>query len=240
MEGDGLGKLTQLRKLVLGGLLTPYLKKGFFESITKLTALQTLTLSIENNEKYSKKRLLNHLGLERQKNVIEEKTLFPGLEPFSCHAYLYELCLVGKLEKLPEQFEFYPLNLLRLSLWECELRDDPMMILEKLPSLRKLELGSDAYVGKKMTCSSGGFLQLERLSLVELKKLEELTVGEGAMSSLKTLQILNCNEMKKLPHGLLQLTNLEKLSLLGSCHESIEEIEKAGGEDWNKLRKIMC
>ena len=239
LEGDGLGKLTQLRKLVLGGLLTPYLKKGFFESITKLTALQTLALGIE---KYSKKRLLNHLvGLERQKNVIEEKTLFPGLEPFSSHAYLYEVFLIGKFEKLPEQFEFYPLNLLRLSLWECELRDDPMMILEKLPSLRMLGLGSDSYVGKKMMCSSGGFLQLERLRLSRLNELEELTVEEGAMSSLKTLEIWSCGKMKKLPHGLLQLTNLEKLSLKGpSFHESIEEIEKAEGEDWNKLRKIMC
>ncbi|XP_019081115.1 disease resistance protein RPH8A [Vitis vinifera] len=239
LEGDGLGKLTQLRKLVLGGLLTPYLKKGFFESITKLTALQTLALGIE---KYSKKRLLNHLvGLERQKNVIEEKTLFPGLVPFSCHAYLDVVNLIGKFEKLPEQFEFYPPNLLKLGLWDCELRDDPMMILEKLPSLRKLELGSDAYVGKKMICSSGGFLQLESLILIGLNKLEELTVEEGAMSSLKTLEIWSCGKMKKLPHGLLQLTNLEKLSLRGSSyHESIEEIEKAGGEDWDKLRKIMC
>ena len=238
MEGDGLGKLTQLRKLRLGGLFTPYLKKGFFESITKLTALQTLALSIE---KYSKKRLLNHLGLEWQKNVIEEKTLFPGLEPFSSHAYLYGVFLIGKFEKLPEQFEFYPPNLLKLKLWGCELRDDPMMILEKLPSLRMLGLGSDSYVGKKMMCSSGGFLQLESLELYRLNKLEELTVEEGAMSRLKTLQIWHCNKMKKLPHGLLQLTNLEKLSLEGlSCHKSIEEIEKAGGEDWNKLRKIMC
>ncbi|RVW81175.1 putative disease resistance protein [Vitis vinifera] len=241
LEGDGLGKLTQLRKLVLLELLTPYLKKGFFESITKLTALQTLTLSIENNEKYSKKRLLNHLGLERQKNVIEEKTLFPGLEPFSSHAYLYRVYLGGKLEKLPEQFEFYPPNLLKLKLWGCELRDDPMMILEKLPSLRMLELFFDAYVGRKMICSFGGFLQLECLFLYKLNELEELTVEEGAMSRLKTLQIWHCNKMKKLPHGLLQLTNLEKLSLEGlSCHKSIEEIEKAGGEDWNKLRKIMC
>ena len=92
-----------------------------------------------------------------------------------------------------------------------------------------------------MMCSSGGFLQLERLRLSRLNELEELTVEEGAMSSLKTLEIWSCGKMKKLPHGLLQLTNLEKLSLKGpSFHESIEEIEKAEGEDWNKLRKIMC
>ncbi|KAL6322704.1 hypothetical protein AAG906_015390 [Vitis piasezkii] len=209
--------------------------------VEQLTNLQTLALMGSWIEKYSKKRLLNHLGLEWQKNVIEEKTLFPGLEPFSSHAYLYEVILRGKFEKLPEQFEFYPPNLLKLKLWGCELRDDPMMILEKLPSLRKLELFCDAYVGRKMICSSGGFLQLESLILIVLIELEELTVEEGAMSSLKTLKIWDCNKMKKLPHGLLQLTNLEKLSLRGSpCHESIEEIEKAGGEDWNKLSKIMC
>ena len=114
------------------------------------------------------------------------------------------------------------------------------MILKKLPSLRMLELGLNAYVGKKMVCSSGGFLQLERLKLYILEELEELIVEGGAMSSLKTLEIWSCNKMKKLPHGLLELTNLEKLSLRWlSCCESIEEIEEAGGEDWDKLRKIM-
>lgn len=93
--------------------------------------------------------MLNHLRLERQKNVIEKKTLFPGLMPFSYHAYLYKVHLEGKFEKLLEQIEFYPPNLLKLDLRNCELRDDPMMILEKLPSLRKVGLYSDAYVGKK-------------------------------------------------------------------------------------------
>ena len=65
-------------------------------------------------------------------------------------------------------------------------------------------------------------------------------VEKGAMSSLKTLEIRYCGEMKKLPHGLLQLTNLEKLLLERSTfQESIKEIEEAGGEDWDKLRKIM-
>ncbi|KAJ9699208.1 hypothetical protein PVL29_008019 [Vitis rotundifolia] len=238
LEGDGLGKLTQLRKLDLRGSLTPYLKKGFFESITKLTTLQTLSLSIKN---YSHKMFLDHLVLEWQKNVIEEKTLFLGLEPFSCHTCLFEVHLGEKFEKLSEQFELYPPNLLKLDLWECELRDDPMMILEKLPSLRKLGLYSDAYVGRKMICSSEGFLRLEMLDFFKLNELEELIVEEGAMTSLKILVILGCDEMKKLPHGLLQLKNFEKL-LLDSLQyrESIEEIEKAEGEDWDKLRKIMC
>ena len=92
-----------------------------------------------------------------------------------------------------------------------------------------------------MVCSSGGFLQLERLQLFYLNVLEELIVERGAMSSLKTLEIWGCDRMEKLPHGLLEQTNLEKLLLHGSsCHKSIKEIEEAGGEDWDKLRKIMC
>ena len=91
-----------------------------------------------------------------------------------------------------------------------------------------------------MVCSSEGFLILERLELYELHELEELIVEKGAMSSLKTLKIQYCGDMKKLPHG-LRLTNLEKLSLEGSsCYKSIKEIEETGGQDWDKLRKIMC
>ena len=129
--------------------------------------------------------------------------------PFSHHAYLYELFLEGRLEKLPKEIEFYPPKLLGLHLLRCKLRDDPMMILEKLPSLRILELWFNAYTGKKMVCSSGGFLQLKSLKLIKLDELEEMMVERGAMSSLKTLEIRYCRELKKLPHGLLQVTNLE-------------------------------
>ena len=240
LERDGLGKLTQLRSLELRGWSTSYLKTEFLDSIAKLTALESLLLSFP----YIKKTLVNRLGLVwEKKNVTidhHNKTLLSRLMPFLHHVYLYELTLNGILEKLPEQIEFYPPKLLRLVLCRCMLTDDPMMFLKKLPSLRMLELGLHAYVGKKMVCSSGGFLQLESLKLYELYELEELIVEGGAMSSLKTLEIHYCYEMKKLHHGLLELTNLEKLSLECSCHESIKEIEEAGGEDWDKLRKIMC
>ena len=220
LEGDGLGKMTQLRSLAIGKCFASYLKTELFESIAKLTTLRVMNLSFTNWQ--------------------NKKTLLPGLMPLSHHVYLYDLSLEGLLEKLPEQIKLYPPNLLRLELRRCKLRDDPMMILEKLPSLRILVLCYDAYVGKKMICSSGGFLQLESLELYGCE-LEELMIETGAMSSLKTMKIHVCYKMKKLPHGLLQLTTLEKLSLEGSsCWESIKELEEAMGEDWDKLRKIMC
>ena len=73
--------------------------------------------------KHSKKTLLNHLhlgiGLEREKKNVthnHNKTLVLGLMPFLHHAYLYELAMSGKFEKLSEQIEFYPPNLLKLEL----------------------------------------------------------------------------------------------------------------------------
>ena len=247
LEGDVLGKLTQLRSLELSKCFISYLKTEFFESIAKLIVLEILDLSFTkgHTKGNTKKILENRLGSVREKNNVtidhHTKTLLPGLMPFLHHAYLYDLSLFGMLEKLPEQIEFYPPKLLRLALSGCNLTDDPMMILKEFPSLRILELWLDAYVGEKMVCSSGGFLQLERLELYYLNVLEELIGERGAMSSLKTLKIWNCDKMEKLPHGLLEQTNLEKLSLLGSsCHKSIKEIEDDGGEGWDKLRKIMC
>ncbi|WKA05985.1 hypothetical protein VitviT2T_023914 [Vitis vinifera] len=236
LEGDGLGKLTQLRKLRLVGPLAPYLKKGFFDSIAELTTLRTLFLG--NWQVDKKKTLLNRVGLKWQENVVEEKTLLPGLMSFSRHTYLYKVHLYGKVDKLPEQTEFYPPNLLKLTLSKCELEDDPMLILEKLPTLRILGLLRGSYVGKKMVCSCGGFLQLESLELNGLNELEELTVEEGAMCNLRTLQILSCDKMKKFPHGLLQMKKLEKLGLIRTSGKLIEEVQQTEGEEWDRIRLI--
>ncbi|KAJ9678204.1 hypothetical protein PVL29_022943 [Vitis rotundifolia] len=199
LEGDGLGKLAQLKKLNLGGWLNPHLKKGFFECIANLTALQTLNL------------------LKRWKNVIEEKTLIPGLMSFSHHTYLYEVILEGKLE-LPEQIEFYPPNLLELRLDECKIKKDPMLILEKLPNLRVLILSYNSYLGKNLVCFSRGFLRLQSLELDGLHFLEEL-------------RIWSCPKLEKLPHGLLQLKNLEKVESIWMYDQLMKEAEETKVED---------
>ena len=204
-------------------------KEGvFFECIANLTALRTLNLS--HIDHYEKKTLLDHLRLKRWKNVIEEKTLIPGLMSFSHHTYLYKVILWGKLE-LPEQIEFYPPNLLELSLDECELKKDPMLILEKLPNLRVLRLSNNSYVGKKLVCSSGGFHRLQSLELGWLRFLEEFIAGEGAMPHLKTLRIWSCSKLEKLPHGLLQLKNLEEVEPKWMYDQLMKEAEETKVED---------
>ena len=228
LEGDGLGKLTQLKKVTLYGWLNPYMKKGFFECIANLTALRTLHL--RNSKSFEKKTLLNRLRSEVWKEkVVEERRLIPGLMSFSHHTNLYKVILSGKLE-LPEGIEFYPPNLLKLSLEECEIQNDPMFILEKLPHLRVLSLLYGSYVGNKLTCSSSGFPQLQSLELRGLSFLGELIIEEGAMPRLRTLQISSC-AMRKLPRGLLQLKHLEKVEPKSMFDKLIEQVEETVGEE---------
>ena len=134
----------------------------------------------------------------------------PHLMPFSDHTYLYHLSLIGRLERFPDEIEFYPPNLISLELrcWNI-IEQDPMVTLEKLPNLRFLALSHGSSMVKKMVCTSGGFLQLETLMLWGLKELEELIVEEGEMPDLKDLVIDTCPKMKRLSHGLLQRKKLQ-------------------------------
>ena len=220
LEGDGLEKLSQLKKLTLFGWLNPYMKKGFFECIANLTALRTLHL--KNSGSFAKETLLNRLRSEVwKKKVVEERSLIPGLMSFSHHTNLYKVILSGKLE-LPEEIEFYPPNLLKLSLEECGIRNDPMFILEKLPHLRVLRLLEHASIGYSLTCSSSGFPQLQSLELRDLSFVRELIIEEGAMPRLRTLKIWSCS-IRKLPRGLLQLKHLEKVEPKYMFDELIEQ-----------------
>ena len=134
--------------------------------------------------------------------------------------------------------ELYPKNLMKLTLQDCDLEEDPMLTLKKLPNLRVLKLMGNS-CGNKMVCSSGGFLQLELLGLHWLRYLEELKVEKGALPKLRTLQIRG-RKMKKVPQGLLQLENLQELKLERVSPELIKEVREGKGEDWDKLRRITC
>ncbi|XP_059599003.1 disease resistance protein RPH8A-like [Vitis vinifera] len=157
--------------------------------------------SIDSTSPVSVRRLTIHQG--------EEMLTLPHLMPFSDHTYLYHLSLSGRLERFPDEIEFYPPNLISLELECLNIEQDPMVTLEKLPNLRFLMLSLCSSMVKKMVCTSGGFLQLETLMLWGLKELEELIVEEGEMPDLKDLVIDTCPKMKRLSHGLLQRKKLQ-------------------------------
>ncbi|KAL6322683.1 hypothetical protein AAG906_015369 [Vitis piasezkii] len=98
--------------------------------VEQLTNLQTLAL---RKEFYKTKTLLNRVGLKWQENIVEDKTLIPGLMSFSRHTYLYKVFLQGKVNRLPEQTEFYPPNLLE----KLELRTRGEELIEEVRKQRE-------------------------------------------------------------------------------------------------------
>ncbi|XP_010661280.1 putative disease resistance RPP13-like protein 3 [Vitis vinifera] len=170
-------------------------------------------------------------GYESIDSTSPERILtMPHLMPFSDHTYLYHLSLRGRLERFPDEIEFYPPNLVSLELECWNIEQDPMVTLEKLPNLRFLRLFHCSSMLKKMVCTSGGFQQLETLKLWNLKELKELIAEEGAMPDLKDLVIDTCPKMKRLSHGLLQRKNLQNLSLYDLSPELMDELSRIEGD----------
>nr|XP_027099011.1 putative disease resistance protein At1g50180 [Coffea arabica] len=59
-----------------------------------------------------------------------------------------------------------PAGLTQLELYYTYIEEDPIGILEKLPNLRILELGSYSFLGREMICHSMGFPQLKILGFI--------------------------------------------------------------------------
>eukprot|EP00268_Persea_americana_P045903 TRINITY_DN4704_c0_g2_i1.p1 TRINITY_DN4704_c0_g2~~TRINITY_DN4704_c0_g2_i1.p1 ORF type:complete len:842 (+),score=93.30 TRINITY_DN4704_c0_g2_i1:207-2732(+) len=119
---------------------------------------------------------------------------------FAHHLHLYKMYLCGQIEKLPD----FPPYLAKLSLYNSQLEQDAIAIIEKLPHLQILRLGKGSYCSKQLICSSEGFPQLKFLQLAELD-LEEWIVEEGAMPSLKSVRVYTCIHLQKLPRGIYHL-----------------------------------
>ncbi|EEF32902.1 hypothetical protein RCOM_0455440 [Ricinus communis] len=117
------------------------------------------------------------------------------------------------------------------------LAEDPMQILDELPNLRIVILLLGSFTGKKMLCKFGGFPKLEVLKLKKLMELEEWNVEEGALPSLKDLEIESCSNLKIIPDGLrlvrtLRQLKLAKLPIISS------RIKENQGEDWIKIAHV--
>ncbi|XP_058112023.1 probable disease resistance protein At1g58602 [Magnolia sinica] len=215
----GLEKLTNLRDLELHDL-----EMASSHSVCKLVRLRTLSL------------------------ITRSGCSIPIFESFSNHQHLYKMTLSGRLEKFLDLHEFPP-NLTELHLIGSQIQQDPMGTLEKLPNLRILRLRQhhtsairmskevQAYMGKEMVCSAGGFLQLESLS-IHAAELKEWRVEEGAMPNLKFLEMLGCKRLKMIPDGLQHVTTLKELKLTMIAEELTERVGENEGEDWYKIRHI--
>ncbi|PPR82858.1 hypothetical protein GOBAR_AA37856 [Gossypium barbadense] len=145
---------------------------------------------------------------------------------------------MGRIEDEPHPnghvLKFLPSNIVKLTLVDCELSQDPMAVLEKLCHLRILHL-KEAYIGSKMVCSANGFPKLDCLHMWCLPQLKEWVIEEGAMPCLRDLKLQSLNSLRMLPEGLRYITTLQELNLIGmslSLKERIKVIDGRGGKDF--------
>ncbi|CAL5362275.1 unnamed protein product [Camellia sinensis] len=175
------------------------------------------------------------LLVEFCKKEEEELTVLKQL--LGCH-HLYRLSINGIIPELPEYCHgFFP-NLIKLTLSGCELEEDPMPTLERLPNLQYLYLGSDAFVGDKMLCSANGFPQLKTLSLYQLILLKEWEVEKGAMPNLSNLKIAYCEGLEMVPEGLRFIATLQQFTIKNVCENFNNKLRRVNGEEGEDFYKV--
>ncbi|KAJ4821397.1 Disease resistance protein (CC-NBS-LRR class) family [Rhynchospora pubera] len=135
------------------------------------------------------------------------------ISKFPFHHHLKNLDLWNEYEtyhnKIDLQVGMFPIQLITLRLKYLQFQQDPIPVLEQLENLRFLFLGGSKI--QQLSCSAGGFNQLEELELRKLEILEEWKIEEGAMPKLKKLQVSHC-PLLRVPHGLQNLGTLQELT----------------------------
>ncbi|KAB1213707.1 Disease resistance protein RPM1 [Morella rubra] len=208
-----VGKLSQLRRL---GILKLRKEDGksLCLSLKKLTNLRALSLtSIEEEEPID----LQHLS--------------------SPPLWIQRLYLRGRLETLPHWIPSLH-GLVRLFLKWSRMKDDPLVLLEKLPNLVDLEL-LEVFEGDTLRFRTGGFKRLKLLGLDQFSELRCVEVEKGAMPCVEKLIIQRSESLKKLPVGIEHLTKLKMLEFVDMPEELIETLRSdEKGSDYLKVAHI--
>ncbi|PRQ24617.1 putative P-loop containing nucleoside triphosphate hydrolase, leucine-rich repeat domain, L [Rosa chinensis] len=148
---------------------------------------------------------------------------------------LKTLVLTGKLNKVPLWFASLE-SLTVLYLHWSRSTEDFLPHIHALPNLTKLWL-CNAYVGNQLLFQTG-FQKLSGLYITNFPQLNLITIEKGVMPALKTLDISECMELKRLPRGIKLLTCLQKLHLHRVPNELVERMRRKRGVDHSKVKHI--
>lgn len=148
----------------------------------------------------------------------------PSILELGAIAELPNLCELYLLGRLRSDYSFPP-QLKYLTLSISELEQDPMPMLGQLRHLKSLRLLGKSYAGQQMTCLLEGFPELRVLVLWQLENLEEWIVEEGAMPSLRKLDLRGCNRLQQ-PEGLQLITTLKEVILTDMSDEFVKKFEE--------------
>ncbi|VYS69155.1 unnamed protein product [Arabidopsis thaliana] len=240
-------KMDDKTKLELGDLVNLEYLFGFSTQHTSATDLLRMTklrhLTVSLSERCNFETLSSSLRELRNLETLNffflretYKVDYMGEFVLDHFIHLKELGLVVRMSKIPDQHQFPP-HLTHIHLFNCRMEEDPMPILEKLLHLKSVQLAVEAFVGRRMVCSKGGFPQLCALDISKESELEEWIVEEGSMPCLRILSIDDCKKLKELPDGLKYITSLKELKIQGMKREWKEKLVP-GGEDYYKVQHI--
>ncbi|KAL1825714.1 hypothetical protein ACET3Z_012492 [Daucus carota] len=228
------------------------------KDLPKLINLQKLTLEVagvDDDVKESIKNLsalvvssssnLTYLGLSL---FLDDQAGENARELFwDYKSILQKLRISGRLAELAQLFENQPRNnhveessicITSLKLQYSLLVDDPMPVLENIPTLRNLDLSYDSFLGKEMVCSSVGFPKLTSLVLRRLPNLVKWNIEEGSMSVLTKLEIDRCWMLEELPEGLIFLTSLQHLSFFWMATDFINKVRTVNGKQGQDFYRV--
>ncbi|XP_047949516.1 putative disease resistance protein At1g59780 [Salvia hispanica] len=151
---------------------------------------------------------------------------------------LYDLIIWSKLGKALAKCEsdLSSSKLKCLNLIGCEIEDDPMGLLGKLPCLIILRIHHESFVGEEMRCPANSFPRLKRLVLRGLPKLREWRVEARAMPLLSKLTIADCSCLEMVPEGLSGISTLKTLSI--KHMPELRERVSPSGPDFYKVRHV--
>jgi disease resistance protein RPM1 len=187
-----LGKLKQLRELVLRGVKTRY-TSALSSSINEMQLLEKLSIGAKYID------------------------TFIDMDLNSPPPMLRHLTLAGNLGMLPEWIPKLQ-NLVKLKLCYSFLKDDKMELLKNMPNLLTLSLRNDAYQTKMLHFQDGWFKNLKRLFLEDLHYLECILIDEGALPSLETLELYSIPKLDELPIGIQHLKKLKDLRIPSTAY----------------------
>ncbi|GLJ27013.1 hypothetical protein SUGI_0529390 [Cryptomeria japonica] len=213
---SGISKLTSLKHLVVDSCkhlqCMPY-------GISHPTSLEYLSVTGCPNIGWNK-RGKNQLSITDLGTLNQLKRL-----GFQNNGEIIREGMLGSMKRMEH---------LRLDLTER------LPALHKLRSLKQLEIIYCPNIEKfpEEFGKAGGFPKLELFSVVEMEKLEQLPiVEEGALPSLKTLTIMNCEALQRLAQCYWNLKSIEKIRVYG-C-PNVQHVMAEEKDFINTQRKVQ-
>lgn len=178
-----------------------------------------------------KMKLLHHLFVKTSHDFevlrMEALSSVPPL--------LETLVLYGKLEKVPLWFGSLH-SLTALKLHYSRLEENFLVYIQGLPNLVDLRLVNACT--RNVLRFRSGFQKLSYLAFCNFPRLTSIFIEEQVMPQLEKLEIIECINLKSLPHGIEYLSSLQEMNFLNAPWELIERIRGERSPDRHRVQHI--